>query len=152
MTLHVIATAMCHAEVVLAEFTVCKRWSFTARCDPRRQSPGRQKSSRFPFRWRLNFVFSVQIAEISGERTKMHFSVKIRKNTESCQHWYLLLVHTWRSCDIAITPLLLYFPTHRLLYPLYSALDAFQNPSLFLHSFLSIVASFQPLVVELQDG
>ena len=67
MTLHVIATAMCHAKVVLAEFTVCKLRSFTACCDPRRQSPGRQKSSRFPFHWRLHFVFSVQIAEISGE-------------------------------------------------------------------------------------
>ena len=71
---------------VLAEFTVCKRRSFIARCDSRRQSPGRQKFSRFPFCWRLHFVFSVQIAEISGEQTKMCFSVKIRKNTEGWQH------------------------------------------------------------------
>ena len=77
-----IISAKTDTEVVLAEYTVRKRRSFTALCDPRRQSLGRQKSSRFPFRWQLHFVFSVQIAEISGERTKMRFSVKIRKNTE----------------------------------------------------------------------
>ena len=32
------------------------------------------------------FFAYIQIAEISGERTKMRFSVKIRKNTEGWQH------------------------------------------------------------------
>ena len=94
MTLHVIATAMCHAEVVLAEFTVRKRRSFTARCDPRWQSPGRQKSSR------LHFVFPVQIAEISrGYGRRCVF----RKNREGWQHWIALRRLTEPTTSEAVT-------------------------------------------------
>ena len=57
MMLHVIATSMCHAEIVFAEFRVRKQWSFTAQCDPRQESCERQKSSCFPFFWQLHFVF-----------------------------------------------------------------------------------------------